>query len=113
MNDFTIIPEYGTYERVVIHPNLNPNTPQSIGFYDAIINSKKINYKGNEVSMLFLHSHAQMRSLFFRRLGWVDITEEWFSHIEKQKEQTTIKEDNIVIEKPIKKKRGRPRKKAK
>ena len=108
----TEVPEKGTYSKVVMNDSLNPETAQSYGFYEGIIESRNIEYKGEKKSLLFLKTQAQVRSLFYRGHGWMDITEDWFKFLER-KEQNAIKEDMILIEKPIKAKRGRPRKKVK
>lgn len=105
----TDIPERETYSHVCIQPILEPKTEQSFGFYDGIVKSRNIEYKGKNCCLIFLSTHSQMRNLFYQRKGWLDITEEWFQYLDEQEK----KSDTIVLDEPIKTSRGRPRAKTK
>lgn len=103
-------PEEGTYTKVLMNPLFNPRTRQSIGFYEGIINSRNLLYKGERRCIIFLKTQSQAMNLLRRRKGWVDITKEWI----QQKEEPKLLEDKKLEEpkedKPVKRKRGRPRK---
>ena len=105
-----VAPERNTYTKVCMNDIFDPETEQEYGFYDGVIKSRNILYNGQRYSFMFLRTQAECTNLLYRRSGWVDITDQWFDFLDKKNEE---KEDTIVVEKPIKRKRGRPRKKAK
>ncbi|MGI9554705.1 MAG: hypothetical protein ACR2M6_01920 [Vampirovibrionia bacterium] len=101
------LPKKEEYKYVCINDVFDPETEQQYGFYDGVIKSRNIEYKGKEYSFMFLRIQAEMTNLLYRRDGWVNITDDWFNLLEKKQK----KEATIIVETPIKKKRGRPRKK--
>jgi hypothetical protein len=97
------------YKYVLIHPRWTPTRSQVVPFYDRVYNSEPIEYRGKTYNGLFLLEDHHFHRLRKLGKGWEDITDDFNKYTEELKEEKDTEELEEPV--PVKRKRGRPRKK--
>lgn len=92
------------FKHVMIHKKWRHTNIQRISFYDKVLKSESIEYRGKVYCGVYLSTPIHVRALLGKKRGWIDITEDYFKYLEEKKAEES------KPEKPPAKKRGRPKK---
>jgi hypothetical protein len=100
---------------VFIHKVWRSSRRQTIPFYDAVLYSQEIEFRGRLYNGVFIEKLVHARALKKRGKGWTEITEDWFKYKKELEEKKKLEEKKNKLDseshEPVKRKRGRPRKK--
>lgn len=78
-------PELGSYNHVMVRADRDASIERGMPIrfvtYAENVTSRSIEWHGRRVHAIFLKQEVSARRAW--RLGWVEITKQWFEHVEK------------------------------